>query len=101
MHAAIRPGAPWRWQLMLDESAEDEWIYRLDPRIRRPLTALTIMRDDLRRLVPEVRLLHKSTAPRPKDEIDFESVLPPLDDGRRHRLAAAPPLAPSPAPQPP
>ncbi|YCK40441.1 nucleotidyltransferase domain-containing protein [Actinomadura sp. ATCC 39365] len=83
------PDAPWRFQLMLDEAAGDEWIYRRDPRIRRPLTDLTIMRNGFRHLAPEVQLLYKSTAPRPKDEIDFETVLPLLDDSRRHWLAAA------------
>ncbi|MEV3980036.1 hypothetical protein [Nonomuraea sp. NPDC049758] len=47
------------------------------------------MRDGFRHLAPEVQLRYKSTAPRPKDEIDFETVLPLPDDGRRHWLAAA------------
>ncbi|MEU8322719.1 hypothetical protein AB0C33_30540 [Nonomuraea sp. NPDC048881] len=81
VHAAIRPGAPWRFQLMLDESAEDEWTHRRDPRIRRPLTTLTIMRDDLRHLALEVRLLHKSTAPRPTPG-SFACATAPTPDAR-------------------
>ncbi|MFI6177165.1 nucleotidyltransferase domain-containing protein [Nonomuraea sp. NPDC051191] len=83
------PGGPWRFQLMLDESAADEWIYRRDPRIHRPLTDLTIGRDGFRYVVPEVQLLYKSKDRRPKDEIDFATVLPLLNDAQRHWLATA------------
>ncbi|MGW4410225.1 hypothetical protein ACWEJ6_39745 [Nonomuraea sp. NPDC004702] len=85
VHAAISPGAPWRFQLMLDESAEDEWIYRRDPRIRRPLTALTIMRNDSRHLVPEVRLPAPPLAPSPAPQPP--PLTPALADAGRARKA--------------
>ncbi|MEV4799444.1 amino acid transporter [Nonomuraea sp. NPDC049421] len=77
------PEGPWRFQLMLDETEGEEWIYRRDPRIRRPLARLTIEEDGFRRLAPEVQLLYKSKGMRPKDETDFQTVLPMLSDEQR------------------
>ncbi|MFI6923794.1 nucleotidyltransferase domain-containing protein [Nonomuraea spiralis] len=84
-----RPDAPWRFQLMLDESAGDEWTYRRDARVRRPLSTLTIERNGLHHLTPEVQLLYKSQGIRPKDETDFATVLPLLTEAQRHWLETA------------
>jgi hypothetical protein len=83
------PDGPWRFQLMLDEADGEEWIYRRDPRIRRPLAGLTIEEDGFHRLVPEVQLLYKATDTRPKDEADFEAVLPLPSKGQRRWLDEA------------
>ena len=83
------PDGPWRFQLMLDEADEEEWIFRRDPRIRRPLAGLTVEQDGFRWLVPEVQLLYKSKGLRPKDEADFEAVLPLLSEGQRRWLDEA------------
>lgn len=40
-------------------------------------------------LAPEVQLLYKSKQPRPKDQADFEAVLPSLTGGQREWLRAA------------
>ena len=71
-------GDAWRFQLMLDESAEDEWVCRRDPRIHRPLAALTFEIDGVRYLAPEVQLFYKARGLRPKDIVDFEAALPML-----------------------
>lgn len=84
-----RPDGPWRFQLMLDESEGEEWIHRRDPRIRRPLTELTVEGDGFHWLVPEVQLLYKSRGMRPKDETDYEMVLPLLNAEQRHWLDRA------------
>lgn len=84
-----RPDGPWRFQLMLDEAEGDEWIYRRDPRIRRPLAELTVEDDGFRRLAPEVQLLYKAKGVRPKDEADFEAALPVLTGGQRAWLKEA------------
>ncbi|WP_043622653.1 nucleotidyltransferase domain-containing protein [Nonomuraea candida] len=81
-----RPGGPWRFQLMLDETDGEEWVYRRDPRIRRPLAGLTVADDGFRRLAPEVQLLYKAKDPRPKDQADFEAVLPILTGEQRRWL---------------
>ncbi|SEH01167.1 hypothetical protein SAMN05444920_11997 [Nonomuraea solani] len=84
-----QPDGPWRFQLMLDEADGQEWIYRRDPRVRRPLAGLTVEEDGFHRLAPEVQLLYKSKDPRPKDETDFETVLPLLTEEQRRWLDEA------------
>lgn len=83
------PDGPWRFQLMLDEADGEEWTYRRDPRIRRSLSGLIVEEDGFHRLAPEVQLLYKSKGMRPKDEADFEAVLPLLSDGQRRWLDEA------------
>ncbi|PZG52084.1 amino acid transporter [Spongiactinospora gelatinilytica] len=83
------PEGPWRFQLMLDEADGEEWVYRRDPRIRRPLAGLTVEEDGFHRLAPEVQLLYKAKGRRPKDETDFEKALPLLSDGQRRWLDEA------------
>ncbi|GII54358.1 hypothetical protein Pth03_27470 [Planotetraspora thailandica] len=87
--ARERPDGPWRFQVMLDEADGDMWVYRRDPRIRRPLSTLTITDDGVARISPEVQLLYKAKDRRPKDELDFAEVLPVLDGGRRRWLDEA------------
>ena len=71
-------GDPWRFQLMLDESAEDEWVFRRDAQIRRPLDGLTFEIEGVRYIAPEVQLLYKSRGLRPKDDLDFQAARPLL-----------------------
>jgi hypothetical protein len=85
---------PWRIQVMLDESEGAEWVSRRDLRVRRPLTRLGLRtRDGVPYLVPEVQLYYKAKDPRPKDERDFDAVLPHLTVEQRHWLATALALA--------
>lgn len=83
------PDGPWRIQLMLDEADGQDWVYRRDPRIRRPLASFTVAEDGFSRIAPEIQLLYKAKSPRPKDELDFDEVLPRLDDVRRAWLDEA------------
>jgi hypothetical protein len=81
---------PWRIQVMLDESADDEWVSRRDPRIRRPISSLGFTSaEGVRYLVPEVQLFYKAKQPRPKDEVDFAAVLPLLGAAQREWLSSA------------
>lgn len=48
------PGEPWAFQLVLEESDDDDWVYRRDPRVRRPLASL-----GEHVLAPEVQLLYR------------------------------------------
>ena len=70
---------------MLEESDGDDWVYRRDPRVSRPLASLG--GDQV--LVPEVQLLYKSHDPRPKDVADRALVLPLLGAEARAWLAAS------------
>ena len=70
---------------MLDEADGDTWVYRREPRIRRPMsTAVRQNPDGLPYLAPEIQLLYKSKAPRERDEVDFARTRPLLAaDARR------------------
>jgi hypothetical protein len=86
------PAAPWRLQVMLDESVGERWHSRRDPRVTLPVEKLG------RRtatgwpfLAPEVQLFYKLTSaqPRAKDGIDVEAALPLLDRPARRWLDRA------------
>jgi hypothetical protein len=84
-----RPGEPWRVQVMLDESAGEDWVSRRNPAVRRPVATLGHVRGGIPYLAPEVQLFYKAKGPRPKDEQDFAEVLPILDAEQRTWLHAA------------
>jgi hypothetical protein len=84
------PGAPWRVQLMIDESDGDDWVSRRDPGIRRPLAGIgATSSDGIPYLRPEIQLFYKARGLRPKDETDFAAVLPVLTQAQRQWLAGA------------
>ena len=77
----------WALELMLDEAADGNWIYRRQRQIQRPLD--TIIRHGSRRipyLAPEVQLLYKSHRTREQDQVDFEHIVPKLDQRSRFWL---------------
>lgn len=76
-----RPTAadPWTIELMLDEADGNTWVYRRQPRIRRPMSTIVRQSQDaLPYLVPEIQLLYKSKTPRERDEVDFAQIWPLL-----------------------
>ena len=85
-----RGGGPWRVDVMREPWDGDTWICRRDPRIRLQATSL-ISRTaaGIPYLQPEVVLLFKAKVVRPKDEMDFATVLPHLDSRRRSWLRDA------------
>jgi hypothetical protein len=91
--------AQWELELLLDESQHDAWIYRRDTAICRPLTE-AILHDaaGMPYLAPEIQLLYKSRAPRPRDEADFAATAPHLTpsarDWLRDSIATAAPAHP-------
>lgn len=63
------------------------WTYRRDPTITLPYAEAYLQGGNgLRYLAPELVLLFKAKHQRPKDEQDFDTVLPVLDERRRTRL---------------
>ncbi|MFJ1708218.1 nucleotidyltransferase domain-containing protein [Kitasatospora sp. NPDC088346] len=65
------------------------WICRRDPSIRLPYTAVVRRTPDgIPYLAPELALLFKAKAVRPKDQQDFAGALPLLDGAARRTLAA-------------
>jgi hypothetical protein len=85
------PGDAWRFQIMIDDTEGDEWVYRRHPRVRRPVATLRgrASSPDMPVLSPEIQLLYKSKGRREKDEIDFARVLPLLTEEERTWLRRA------------
>lgn len=65
------------------------WTYKRDARISRPLDDILWRVDGIRYLRPEVQLLHKARALRPKDQVDFDVCAPLLDVEARAWLRSA------------
>jgi hypothetical protein len=86
VHASWPDG--FRLELLLNEydPAAQEWVYRRDHRIRRPLNvAFSVVRGSPI-LAPELVLLFKSKAPASKDDADFEAVRRHLSSEQRSWL---------------
>ncbi len=85
------PSSPWALQLMIDDTDGEDWVYRRDTRLRRPVSSLAGPASDSARLVlaPEVQLLQKSKGRRPKDEADFATAEPALSLSARAWLRDA------------
>jgi hypothetical protein len=81
--------APWTCEFLLNEERDGRWIYRRAPAITRSLDDLGGLRNGVPFLCPEVVLLYKSKSPTPKDEADFDAVLPHLSPPRRVWLRRA------------
>ena len=82
--------SPWEFELMLDDSVGDNWAYRRAPTITRPLaSAIRRNGQGVPYLAPEIQLLYKSRAPRPKDEADFARTAPCLVSTARAWLVEA------------
>ncbi|WP_244180902.1 nucleotidyltransferase domain-containing protein [Amycolatopsis pretoriensis] len=82
--------APWRIQVMLDESDGDDWVSRRNPTLRRAIDRLgAVSAGGIPYLATEVQLYAKSRNTRPKDEQDFAAALPILDEAQRRWLAEA------------
>ncbi len=87
-----RPGttAPWAIQLMIADARGDQWLFRRNPEIARPIAAIgRTSSEGIPYLAPEIQLLYKAKGTRPKDEEDFSRVLPSLDQRSRQWLYLA------------
>ena len=76
----------WELQVMLQETSGDRWVYRRDKQISGRLDDFIETYGGWPCIRIEAQLLYKSKAPRPKDDQDFESCLPHLDERTRERL---------------
>jgi len=78
--ARDRSNRRWRLDIFREPANGDIWISRRDERIRLPYSQLIARTTDgIPYGRPEVILLFKAKASRPKDEDDFATVLPLLD----------------------
>jgi hypothetical protein len=82
------PDQPWRIQVMLAESDGDEWVCRRNPAIRRPVSEIG-QAGPIPYLKPEIQLFYKAKNHRPKDDLDFATMLPLLHEHQRTWLSGA------------
>ncbi len=57
------------------DRASGEWMFRRDPRVRRPIDRVFSMGPRMPHIAPEVVLLYKSKDPGPKDDADFSAAV--------------------------
>jgi hypothetical protein len=79
-------GAAWELQLMIQEADGDRWYFRRDDRVNGRLVDLCAMVGGVPCLRMDVQLLYKSKSARPKDDEDFERLLPVLPAEQRQSL---------------
>ena len=85
-----RAGGPWLLDVFREPWDDDVWIFARDARIRLSAASLiSYTSDGIPYARPEVVLLFKAKASRPKDERDLAATLPHLDAGRRAWLREA------------
>lgn len=85
-----RAGGPWRLDVIREPWDDDVWVLARDPRIR--LSAASLIAhtaDGIPYARPDVVLLLKAKASRPKDELDFGTTVPHLDVEQRAWLREA------------
>ena len=84
------PENRWWFQIMLAETDDDDWVYRRDPAIRRPLRQIGFHPPGgFPRLAPEIVLLFESKHMLAHDRADFESAAPAMDSESRQWLRQA------------
>jgi hypothetical protein len=67
----------WRLDVFREPWDGEDWVFRRDPRIRRPLAeAIMFSQDAIPYLAPEIVLLFKAKSPKEKDEADLALTLP-------------------------
>lgn len=80
----------WKLDIFCEPSIDGQWRCRRDARIQLPYDRLIDhSATGIPYACPEVVLLFKAKATRPKDEGDFAAVLPHLDRNRRQWLTEA------------
>jgi hypothetical protein len=88
----VRPtsDAPWLCEFLLNEHEDQQWVYRRDPAVRRPLAEVGVLAlSGVPILVPEIVLLYKAHELTQKDEADFRSALPHLTPSQKAWLLEA------------
>jgi hypothetical protein len=84
------PGGNQELEILLNESKEENWVFRRNPAVTLPRSSLgRLARPRVPYLTPEVVLLYKAGHPSPVDEADFAAVGQALDAGQRRWLAHA------------
>ena len=75
-------------EFLLNERRGDDWVYRRDSRIQRPLAHAILWAAGVPVLAAEIVLLYKSKDPRPSDSADLANAAPHLSADARAWLTA-------------
>ena len=89
VHATWPDGFHLEFMLNDHDQQRQQWLFRRDHRIRRPLVATFLNSAHIACLAPEIVLLYKSKAPTLKDDVDLASALPHLAEEPRMWLRQA------------
>jgi hypothetical protein len=82
--------SPWVMDVLLTPTDEDDWLFKKDHRVRRPLDSMVRLgADGVPYQAPEVTLLYKAFLERGKDVADLERTWPRLDAEARRWLREA------------
>ena len=81
-------GAPWRFQLMLNDRKAGRWIFKRNPAIGGAIQDMFLHSTSaVPYLAPEIQLLYKAKATvSEKDQWDFDRALPLMSEERIHLL---------------
>ena len=79
----------WAFEILFEQRDGEAWIYRRDPRVRRPASGIIRTVRDLPVVELPVVLLFKAKEPRAADDDDLTAALPLLDRRDRTWLAGA------------
>ena len=81
--------SPWLVDILLSPADGEEWLFKRNYKIRRPLSEIgRVGMDGVTYLRPEIVLLFKARLLREKDEADFSAVAPSFDAEARRWLEA-------------
>ena len=86
---STEPNSAWACEFLLNEAADDEWVFRRDSQVQLPLEAIGATHAGIPYLRPEIVLLYKAGERSPKNEADFAAVHLQLSTAARRWLAAA------------
>jgi hypothetical protein len=90
IHARRAGETPGEIEFLLNEAADDHWVFRRDTRVQRPISRATMRTaSGIPFLAPVIVLLYKAKDPTAKDEADFQRVRPRLRFTRRLWLRGA------------
>jgi len=90
IHAHRVGGGLTRLEILLNECSGQDWIFRRNPEITRPVSLIGLRSQiGVPFFAPEIVLLYKAKNPKADDEADFNKVAPLLDEEPRAWLQSA------------
>jgi hypothetical protein len=82
-------GPPLEFDIFLESTSNDTWIFRRDGRVQRSIHEVTIVSSGVPIVDPAVQLLYMAKSEDPKNQHDFEVARPALEPGSSEWLRSA------------